>query len=413
MINLNLNIISTLILAITLCLFGNFIKNKFNIFNKVCIPTSVIGGLFFSILIFILKKLEILEITMDTSLMPYFLCIFFISVGFCINIFSTKSGGKLLFLYWILCAILGLFQNLITVFLSKFLQIKPLLAFMCGSVSMEGGHGYALAFGKTIESIGVENACTIGIAAATLGLIAGGLLGGPVGKFLIYKYKLKSNYKFFKTSTNQNSSKVNKHLKNQPDAKTKSKIKFTPIGFLENILVLLFIMNISFFTSNLIYLKTNILIPNIVIGMLLAVIINNLNIKKQVFGFYEDLFEFIQNISLDIFLTMALMSINLYSLSNLLGPIIIIVIFQVIFVLIYSIFICFKILGKDYDAAIMVSGLIGHTLGATPNALANMSTLTKKYGKSEISFLIVPMVGAFLLDAFSIPCILLFINFLK
>ena len=405
MINLDLNIVSTLILAIVLCLFGNFIKNKFSIFNKVCIPTPVIGGLFFSLLIFILRKFGILEITMDTSLMPYFLSIFFISVGFCINIFSAKGGGKLLFLYWLLCAFLGLFQNLIAVFSSKLLHIKPLLGFMCGSVSMEGGHGYALAFGKTIESIGIENACAIGIAAATLGLITGGLLGGPVGRFLIYKYDLKplkGGSRLFKNNKNQNTIKINK-----------PKFQFTPIVFLENILILLLIMNISFFVSNIIYIKTNILIPNIVIGMLLSVIINNFNIKKQVFEFYEDLFEFIQNISLDIFLTMALMSIDLYALSSLLGPILIIVFFQVLFVLIYGVFICFRVLGKDYDAAIMISGLIGHTLGATPNALANMSTLTSKYGKSETAFLIVPMVGAFLLDAFSMPCILFFINFLK
>ena len=405
MINLDLNIVSTLILAIVLCLFGNFIKNKFSIFNKVCIPTPVIGGLFFSLLIFILRKFGVLEITMDTSLMPYFLSIFFISVGFCINIFSAKGGGKLLFLYWLLCAFLGLFQNLIAVFSSKLLHIKPLLGFMCGSVSMEGGHGYALAFGKTIESIGIENACAIGIAAATLGLITGGLLGGPVGRFLIYKYDLKplkGGSRLFKSNKNQNTIKTNK-----------PKFQFTPIVFLENILILLLIMNISFFVSNIIYIKTNILIPNIVIGMLLSVIINNFNIKKQVFDFSWDLFDFIQNISLDIFLTMALMSIDLYALSSLLGPILIIVFFQVLFVLIYGVFICFRVLGKDYDAAIMISGLIGHTLGATPNALANMSTLTNKYGKSETAFLIVPMVGAFLLDAFSMPCILFFINFLK
>lgn len=405
MINLDLNIVSTLILAIVLCLFGNFIKNKFSIFNKVCIPTPVIGGLFFSLLIFILRKFGVLEITMDTSLMPYFLSIFFISVGFCINIFSAKGGGKLLFLYWLLCAFLGLFQNLIAVFSSKLLHIKPLLGFMCGSVSMEGGHGYALAFGKTIESIGIKNACAIGIAAATLGLITGGLLGGPVGRFLIYKYDLKplkGGSRLFKNNKNQNTIKTNK-----------PKFQFTPIVFLENILILLLIMNISFFVSNIIYIKTNILIPNIVIGMLLSVIINNFNIKKQVFDFSWDLFDFIQNISLDIFLTMALMSIDLYALSSLLGPILIIVFFQVLFVLIYGVFICFRVLGKDYDAAIMISGLIGHTLGATPNALANMSTLTSKYGKSETAFLIVPMVGAFLLDAFSMPCILFFINFLK
>ena len=225
MINLNLNIVSTLILSIVLYLFANFIKDKLKFFNKICIPTPVIGGLFFSILIFLLKKFGLLEITMDTSLMPYFLSAFFISIGFCINIFSAKGGGKLLFIYWLLCAFLGLCQNLISVFASKLLHITPLLGFMCGSVSMEGGHGYALAFGTTIESIGIENAVAIGIAAATLGLISGGLLGGPVGKLLIEKYNLKS-------LSRNNTSKVS-NIKNNI---SKPKGKFTPMIFLENIL---------------------------------------------------------------------------------------------------------------------------------------------------------------------------------
>ncbi|MDY2737341.1 sodium/glutamate symporter, partial [Intestinibacter sp.] len=172
-------------------------------------------------------------------------------------------------------------------------------------------------------------------------------------------------------------------------------------------------MNISFFLSNIIYLKTNALIPNIVIGMLLSVITVNLNHKTKFFDFNLGFFDFLQNISLGIFLTMALMSIDICTLSSLLGPVVLIVFCQVIFVLFYSLSICFKLLDKSYDAAIMISGLIGHTLGATPNALANMSTLTDKYGKSEDAFLIVPIVAAFLLDAFSVPCILFFINFLK
>lgn len=402
MIILNLNVISTLILSIILYLFGGFIKDKSHILSKFCIPTPVVGGLLFSVFIFFIKKFGLLEITMDTSLMPYFLSTFFVSIGFCINISSIKNGSKLLFIYWVLCAVLGFCQNIIAIVLSKILNIKPLLAFMCGSVSMEGGHGYALAFGKTIEGIGIKNASTVGITAATLGLIAGGIFGGPVGRYLIDRYKLKSTYN--NTQTNSINKKINP---------LECQNKFTPISFFENALVLLLIMNISFFLSNAIYIKTETLIPNIIIGMLLSVIVGALNEKVEFFNFSSKFFDFLQNISLGIFLTMALMSIDIHSLSKLLRPIFIIVASQVIFVLIYSIFICFKLLGKNYDAAIMISGLIGHTLGATPNAIANMTTLTVKYGKSENAFLVVPMVAAFLLDAFSVPCILFFINFLK
>ncbi|MGN1032654.1 MAG: sodium/glutamate symporter [Intestinibacter sp.] len=357
----------------------------------------------FSIFVFLLKKFGLMEINMDTALMPYFLSAFFISIGFCINTSSIKSGGRLLFIYWILCAVLGLCQNMIAVTLSKILNINPLLGFMCGSVSMEGGHGYALAFGKAIEGIGVENASTIGIAAATLGLIAGSLLGSPVGRYLIHRHNLKPSFKdnFQTKPINKNS--TSSHNKNI----------FTPISFFENILILLLIMNISHFLSNAIYLKTDILIPNIVIGMFLSVITTNLNYKIGFFDFNFDFFEFIQSISLGIFLTMALMTVDIYTLSSMLGSILFIVICQVVFVLFYGVFVCFVFLEKNYDAAIIVSGLIGHTLGATPNALANMSALTDKYGKSENAFLVVTMVAAFLLDAFSVPCILFFINFLK
>ena len=399
MINLNLNVISTLILSIILYLVGGFIKDKSNILCRFCIPTPVVGSLLFSVFVFFLKKFGLLNITMDTSLMPYFLSVFFISIGVCINTSSIKSGSSLLFIYWILCAVLGFCQNIITLVLSRALNINPLLGFMCGSVSMEGGHGYALAFGKTIESIGVDGASTIGIAAATLGLITGSLLGAPIGRYLIHKYSLK------------HCSKNNLHIKKTSLYCKKS--SFTAIDFFENILILLLIMNISFFLSNIIYLKTNALIPNIVIGMLLSVITVNLNHKTKFFNFNLGFFDFLQNISLGIFLSMALMSIDICTLSSLLGPVVLIVFCQVIFVLFYSLSICFKLLDKSYDAAIMISGLIGHTLGATPNALANMSTLTDKYGKSEDAFLIVPIVAAFLLDAFSVPCILFFINFLK
>lgn len=400
MIYLNLNVVSTLILSIFLYILCSFIKKHTKVFNTLCIPTPVIAGLLFSIFVFLLKKFNLGEVTMDTSLMPYFLSIFFISIGLCIDISSVKRGGKLLFIYWVLCAILGLLQNIVAVVESKFLNIEPLLGFMCGSVSMEGGHGYALAFGQTIENIGIKNAVTIGIAAATFGLILGGLLGGPCGKFLIKRYNLKP---IASKKSRSDNFELNKQISKKMDL----------LNFFENLLVLLIIMNISFYIANFINIKINILIPNIVIGMLFSVIITNLNFKVKILDLNFDFLNFVQDVTLGIFLTMALMSIDIYALSNLFGCILFIVISQVLLVISYGFFICFKVLGKDYDAAVMISGLIGHTLGATPNALANMDTICKKYKKSENAFLVVPIVGAFLLDAFSIPCILFFINFLK
>ena len=397
---LNLGTISTLILAIILYLLGGVIKNKLTILEKICIPTPVIGGILFAVFVFILENFKILNIETDTSLMPYFLSVFFISTGLLMDMSFIKNENKLLFIYWILCAILGFIQNIIAVSMSYILDINPLLGFMCGSVSMEGGHGYSAAFGRTIENMGVENATSVGIIAATLGLIFGGILGGPVGKYLIKKYNLKPfNYK----DKNLNI-KIKRH----------SKETISVSSFFENILILLLIVNLSIYISNLIYISTNRLIPDIVIGMFISIFISNLNSKKSyLLKLDYNFLSLIQEASLGFFLTLSLMNINIKSTSSTLYFVLIIVFFQITFVIFYSVFICFKLLGKNYDAAIMVSGLIGHSLGATPNALANMNTLTKKYGESPISIFIVPTVSSFLLDIFSIPCILFFISSLK
>ena len=154
-------------------------------------------------------------------------------------------------------------------------------------------------------------------------------------------------------------------------------------------------------------------VPGIVGCIFVAVIFRNTNDKVKLINLDFNLLNFFEDISLGMFLTMALMSIDFFTLADLFGPIIIIVITQVLFLIIFSITICFRLLGKNYDAAIMISGLLGHGLGATPNALANMSSVTQRYGESQIAYLVVPLVAAFLLDIFSMPCILLFINILS
>lgn len=398
---LELDIISTLILSIALYLFGNFLTKKIHILNRFCIPAPVTGGLFFSVLAFLLKYFSLLDINMNTLLMPYFMSFFFTIVGLGVSFNLLKKGGKILIIYWLLCAFLGFSQNIITVILSKVINIHPLLALMCGSVSMEGGHGYSLAFGTTLESLGVENACSVGFASATLGLIMGGIVGGPVAKFLIEKHKLK-------TPIPNISPKKKVNNKN-----TSSLIKTDDTTFFEQVLLILISMTLGEVFAKSINIYFNIVVPTIVGCIFIAVVLRNTNEKINIIKIDFKLLNFLQELSLGMFLTMALMSIDFYTLSSLFGPILIIVIIQVIFLIIYSSTICFRLLGKNYDAAVMISGLLGHGLGATPNALANMSSVTQKYGESINAYLVVPLVAAFLLDVFSIPCILFFINIMS
>lgn len=405
MFSIELDVISTLILAIVLFLLGNIIKNKVKIFDRFCIPSPVVGGLLFCFLCSVLRLFNICTISMNTKLMPYFMSFFFTIIGLGVSVSLVKKGGKLLFIYWILGGILAYSQNILTVILSKFVNIHPLLALMCGTISMEGGHGCAAAFGSTIEGLGIDGACSVGIAAATLGLILGGVIGGPVAKFLIERYNLKPSAGLNKT--------IYKSNKKTIISITNSYHNLTPFSFFEQVLIILLCLSIGEFITNLFYNLSNIILPTVVGCMFIAVIFRNLNDKIRLVELDFKLLDFLSELSLAMFLTMALMSIDLFKLSSLFGPILVIVMCQVVFIVLFAVFICFKFLGKDFDAAIMVSGLIGHGLGATPNALANMSAVGQKYGHSEKAFLVVPLVGAFLLDLFTMPCIILFINLLS
>lgn len=402
MFSLQLDIVSTLILAIFLFLLGNFLKNNFKLFDKLCIPAPVIGGILFCLLNLLLNIFNICTISMDTRLMPYMLSFFFTIIGLGVSTSLIKKGGKLLFVYWILCGMLTFFQNGLSVILSKFINIDPLLGLMCGTVSMVGGHGYAAAFGATLENLGVSGATSVGIASATLGLILGGILGGPVAKFLIEKYNLKPDRGY--------NVSINNKLKNPINSITNSYNGLTPFSFFEQILVILFCMGFGKFITGLVHSITNITIPTIVGCMLIAVIFRNTNDKFRFICLDFKLLDFLSELTLGMFLTIALMSIDLFKLSSLFGSIVFIVICQVIFIILFAVLICFNVLGKNFDAAVIVSGLIGHGLGATPNALANMTSVTQKYGYSQKAFLVVPLVGAFLLDAFTMPSIILFIN---
>lgn len=398
MLSIYLGTIPTIILSILLYLLGKKIKSKNKFLTKLCIPSPVIGGILFCFFNLILQVLNISKISMNTNLMDYLISFFFTIVGIGISIRLVKKGGGLLIKYWLLCGVLAFCQNILTIVLSKFINIHPLLALMCGTISMEGGHGCAAAYGKTIEALGIENASSVGIAAATLGLIFAGILGGPVAKYLIQKHNLKSN----NTNTTTYISKPSKSNFNS---------EITTTFFLEQILVILLCVSFGELIANLVFKTTNVIIPAISGCVIAAAIFRNLNDKIGIIKLDFQVLDFLSDISLGLFLTMALMSIDLFKLSSLFGPIIIIVLSQAIFIVLFGVLIAFNILGRNLDAAVIISGMIGHGLGATPNALANMSSVCQIYGNSEKAFLIVPLVAAFLLDVFTMPCIIFFINF--
>lgn len=393
---IELNQITTLFLAVALYLLGMALVNRIGFLNRFLIPAPVVGGLIFATLALVLKTTGIVEITLDTSLQSLFMIAFFTTVGLGASFKLIKLGGKLLVIYLLLCGVTVFFQNVIGVSLAQLFGLDPLLGVMAGAVSMNGGHGGAAAYGQTIEDLGISSALTIGMAAATLGLICGSLSGGPVARYLIKKHDLKPA-----------TGKIEGYVE-------KDERPIQEWSFMVQVALLTFSMALGTYLGDLFNNVTGFVLPSYIGSMFVAVIVRNLADRfiKGTVNMKE--INLIGDVSLAIFLSMALMSIKLWEVADLALPLIGIILVQVIVIVLYAIFVMFPMLGKNYDAAVMISGFLGHGLGATPNAMANMSATVSKYGLSRMAFLIVPIVGAFLIDVvFSAPIIITTINLFK
>ncbi|MDM5248671.1 sodium/glutamate symporter [Lysinibacillus sp. G4S2] len=390
------NQITTIFLAVALFALGSWLINKISFLKRFCIPAPVVGGLLFAALATILKTTGVLEISLDTSLQSLFMITFFTTIGLGASFKLVKLGGKLLIIYWLACGFLALMQNVIGVSLASLMGIHPLIGMMAGAVSMEGGHGAAAAFGQTLEDLGISSAMTIGAAAATCGLVAGGLIGGPIVKYLVGKYNL--------TPDEQEAEEVDFENKHE---------QITSDSFFTQVLLITFCMAVGTYVGTLFSEATGFVLPSYVGAMFVAVLVRNIMDKVKPEAINMKSISLIGDVTLGIFLSMALMSIKLWEIADLALPLFIIVFAQVFFIVLFSIFVLFKLLGKNYDAAVMVAGFAGHGLGATPNAMANMSAVVHRFGPSKKAFLVVPIVGAFLIDVFGIPIIITTINLFK
>jgi len=393
---LALNQVTTIFLAVALLVLGTVIVRKAGFLQKFCIPAPVVGGLLFAIVATILKSTGLMEITLDTSLQSLFMLTFFTTVGLGASFKLIKLGGKLLVIYWIACGFLALAQNVIGVSMASLFNIHPLIGMMAGAVSMEGGHGAAGAFGQTLEDMGIQSALSVGIAAATFGLVAGGLVGGPTVKYLISKHNLKP------TETEEVVQNVEEKV--QP---------ITSNTFFTQVLLITFCMALGTYLGGLFSDATGFVLPGYVGAMFVAVIARNIVDKVNPNAIDMKSINLISDVTLGIFLSMALMSIKLWEVADLALPMLVIVFVQVIFIVLFGAFVLFRLLGKNYDAAVMVAGFTGHGLGATPNAMANMAAVTERFGPSRKAYLVVPIVGAFLIDVFAMPIIITTINLFK
>ncbi|ALQ38364.1 sodium/glutamate symporter [Fusobacterium hwasookii] len=396
-LNINLNSTMTLALAALLLIIGYSINKRLTILNKYCIPAPVVGGFIFMFLTWLGHTSSVFKFNFENIFQSTFMLAFFTTVGLGASFTLLKKGGKLLIIYWLTCGIISILQNVIGITITKTTGLEAPYALLSSAISMIGGHGAALAYGDTFAKMGYESAPLVGAAAATFGLITAVLIGGPLGRRLIEKYNLKpDNTENFDQSVTE----IN----------TDKGVKLSDLDIIKNVVVILLCMAIGSYISTLIGKLIKMDFPSYVGAMFVAVVVRNLNEKTHMYNFSFSLIDGIGNVMLNLYLSLALMTLKLWELSGLIGGVLLVVACQVIFMIIIAYFVVFRILGSNYDAAVMCSGLCGHGLGATPSAIVNMTAINEKYGMSRKAMMIVPIVGAFLVDIIYQPATVWFIK---
>ncbi|MEG0069585.1 sodium/glutamate symporter [Cetobacterium sp.] len=389
------NMAETLAIAVCLLLIGRWIKSKVYFFEKFFIPAPVIGGVIFSLFSLVGYNTKLFMFSFDGSLKDLLMVAFFTTIGFLASFKMLKKGGVQVFTFLLVAVILVVIQNGVGVSLAKAFNLNPLIGIAAGSVPLTGGHGTSGAFGPVLEAAGATGAMSVAIASATFGLVAGCLIGGPVGKRLMLKNGLKGP-------------KENDILLDGSKDSSEEKVSLNEELLFKAIVFIVLAMGIGGFITPL-SKKLGIVLPVYIGPMLVAAVIRNLadGTKNEI---PLNAINVVGNISLQLFLAMALMSMRLWELAALAIPLVAILLAQKLVMALYAYFVTFRIMGKDYDAAVLAVGHCGFGMGATPNAMANMESFTAANGPSPTAFFALPLVGSLFIDFVNASVITVFIN---
>lgn len=393
---IQIDMYQTLAVSVLVLILGQFLKKRINFLEKFCIPAPVIGGLLFAVLTCVCYSLGIAEFTFDDTLREVCMVFFFTSVGFQANLKVLKSGGKSLFIFLGLVVVLIVFQNFLALGVSKVLNLDPLVGLCTGSIPMVGGHGTAGAFGPVLEDFDVKGATTICTAAATFGLIAGSLIGGPIGKRLIDRKKLLDT-----AVAEDDSILVEDEKKHERHTNMYAAAVFQ----------LIIAVGIGTIISELLT-KTGLTFPIYIGAMIAAAVIRNIGEYSGKFDIYMGEINNLGGICLSLFLGMAMITLKLWQLAELALPLIILLSAQLILMILFTYFVVFNVMGRDYDAAVLSAGTCGFGMGATPNAMANMQAICDRYVPSVKAYLIIPLIGSLFADFLNSLVITFFINIL-
>lgn len=386
----------TIAVAVVVLILGAFLKRKISFLEKFCIPAPVIGGLIFAIFTLICYSTGILEIDFDDTLKEVCMVFFFTSVGFQANLKVLKSGGKPLLIFLVLVIVLIITQNFTAIGLANLLGLDSLTGMTTGSIPMVGGHGTAGAFGPVLEDFGISGATTVCTAAATFGLIAGSLMGGPIGNRLIKKHNLLDTIKNDDdTLLVEEEEKHERHFS-----------MYAPAVF-----QLIIAVGIGTIFSKLLSL-TGMTFPIYIGAMIAAAIMRNIGEYTGKITIHMGEINDLGGICLSLFLGIAMITLKLWQLADLALPLVILLAGQAALMFLFSYIVVFNVMGRNYDAAVLVAGTCGFGMGATPNAMANMQAICEKYGPSVKAYLIIPIVGSLFADFLNSLTITFFINLL-
>ena len=401
---------------------GMVLTRKVGFLQRFCVPSPVSGGIIFSLLTLALYGWGNVEVSFDGTLKDVFMLAFFTSVGFQSDLKVIKQGGRMLVIMLALLVVIIALQNLMPMGITKVMGVDPLIGMAAGSISMTGGHGTAGGFASVLEGMGLHGAGTIGMAAATFGLIAGSMIGGPLAERIIRK---KLTHEQMQTPDEEVDPAMAGIESDEasPTGRAKrissNEQEFQQYAKATYCIVL--VMGTGTIMSWLLA-KTGVTFPTYFGALILAAIARNTlgffsfkqNGKRVKADKLLDMDRIISvgNICLSMFLGMAMISLKLWELQSLALPLIVILVAQVAMMDFFVYFVAFRLLGRSYDAAVLCAGICGFGLGATPNAMANMSAVCYKYRYTVKPFLIVPIIGAMFADLINTGMITLFLNLL-
>jgi len=405
MTELKLDLLQTLSLAALVYFGGIQLRKRIAWLDRLNIPAAVVGGLLFTLLVMILREQGV-SVQLDTALQSTLSVAFFTSIGMGASLALLRIGGIQVFIFLLLATLFCLVQNFVGIAIALGFAESPLLGVMAGSVTLVGGPATGLAFAPVFEEAGLRGAGPLALTAATGGIICGGLVGGPVGTSLIRRFGLR---------TSSTSGAVAQQIEAEQDAPPETivvEVDREDSPFIRNLAILGLAMAVGSVVS--LYIQSlGVTLPAYIGAMLVASVLRNVDDVTGWLRIDQRTMEFAGNLALNLFLVVALMDLKLWELAGLALPLLVILVAQVTVVVLFALTVSFRVMGRDYESAVMASGFVGFVLGTTANAVANMRALVARFGAAPRAFLVVPLVGAFFIDFANVIIITFFVNWLK